>query len=61
VLDLTGGELFVIGFVVIAVVSAPWWPRLGAAIATRLAGVPPDEPERPSTPPSGRSESRSGR
>lgn len=37
-LGLTSGELFVIGFVTLAVVSAPWWPRLGAAIALRLAG-----------------------
>jgi hypothetical protein len=41
-LGLNGGELFVIGFVVIAVVSARWWPMLGAAIAERLAGAPSD-------------------
>jgi hypothetical protein len=60
-LGLTGGELFVIGFVVIAVVSAPWWPRLGAAIAARLAGAPPEDSDRASAPPSGRSEGRSDR
>jgi hypothetical protein len=38
-LGLTSGELFVIGFVTLAVVSAPMWPRLGAAIALRLAGA----------------------
>jgi len=38
-LGLTSGELFVIGFVTLAVVSAPLWPRLGAAIAVRLAGA----------------------
>jgi hypothetical protein len=36
--ELTRGELIVVVFVVAAVVSAPWWPRLGAAIAERLAG-----------------------
>jgi hypothetical protein len=46
-LGLTFGELFVIGFVVIAVVSAPWWPRLGAAIAERLAGGAPEQPAVP--------------
>lgn len=58
---LTGGELFVIAFVVIAVVSAPWFPRLGAFIAVRLAGAPEADAERPSTPSEGPSESRSGR
>jgi hypothetical protein len=38
---LTGGEAFVVGFITFAVVSAPWWPRLGA----RLVGGP----ERPPT------------
>jgi hypothetical protein len=31
--ELSSGELFVVAFVTIAVVSALWWPRLGAAIA----------------------------
>ena len=39
IFGLTNGELFVIGFVTLAVVSAPWWPRLGAAIAVKLAGA----------------------
>ena len=34
---LTHGELFVVTFIVVAVVSAPWWPRLGGAIAVALA------------------------
>ena len=37
-LGLTNGELFVVVFIVVAVVSAPWWPRLGGAIAVALAG-----------------------
>jgi len=54
---ITGGELLVVAFVVIAVLSAPWWPRLGAAIALRLAGesddrrsAPPESPEHPEPP-----------
>ncbi len=39
-LGLTGGELFLVIFVTVAVVSAPWWPRLGAAIGELLAGKP---------------------
>jgi hypothetical protein len=35
---LTGGELFVVVFIVVAVVSAPWWPRAGGAIAVALVG-----------------------
>lgn len=37
-LGLTNGELFVVVFIVVSVVSAPWWPRLGGAIAVALAG-----------------------
>jgi hypothetical protein len=37
-LGLTNGELFVVAFIVVAVVSAPWWPRAGGAIAAALAG-----------------------
>ena len=35
-LGLTNGELFVVVFIVVAVVSAPWWPRTGAALAVSL-------------------------
>jgi hypothetical protein len=31
---LTNGELFVVVFIVVAVVSAPWWPKLGEAVWT---------------------------
>jgi hypothetical protein len=58
---LTGGELFVIAFVVIVVVSAPWWPRLGEAILIRLMGAPTDSGERRSDAPNGPSEGRSDR
>ncbi|MBX3130832.1 MAG: hypothetical protein KF718_29200 [Polyangiaceae bacterium] len=40
-LDVTPSELVVIAFITAAVVSAPWWPRLGAALAARLAGPDP--------------------
>ncbi|MEB2312865.1 MAG: hypothetical protein OZ921_08835 [Sorangiineae bacterium] len=32
------GEIFMVVFITVAVVSAPWWPRAGAAIAAALAG-----------------------
>jgi hypothetical protein len=31
--ELTGGEIIILGFVVASVVSWPWWPRLGEAVA----------------------------
>jgi hypothetical protein len=37
-LGLTGGEGFLVAFIAVLIVSARWWPRLGAALATRLAG-----------------------
>jgi hypothetical protein len=45
VFGMTGGEIFVVLFVVTAVVSAPWWPRLGEALWTRRRGngSPADE------------------
>jgi hypothetical protein len=36
-LGLTNGEIFVVVFIVVAVVSAPWWARLGEAIFTGFA------------------------
>jgi hypothetical protein len=41
-LGLTNGELFVVIFIVVAVVSAPWWPRAGGAIAGILSGESKD-------------------
>jgi hypothetical protein len=37
-LGLSRGELFLVVFVTVAVVSAAWWPRLGAALGELLAG-----------------------
>jgi hypothetical protein len=36
-LGLTHGELFVVVFVTLAVVSARYWPMAGEAVAARLA------------------------
>lgn len=49
-LGLTPGEAFVVGFVVIAVVSAAWWPRTGAAIGAALSGKRPEPPSSDSPP-----------
>jgi hypothetical protein len=38
-LGLTSGELFIVLFILVAVVSAPLWPRLGAAVYLKLSGV----------------------
>lgn len=35
---LTSGELFIVLFISIAVVSAPLWPKLGAAVYEKLLG-----------------------
>jgi hypothetical protein len=43
-LGLTGGELFVVAFIFVAVVSASWWPRAGERIALALSGKPEPEP-----------------
>ena len=34
--ELGTGEIVILGFIVISVVSWPWWPRLGEAIALLL-------------------------
>jgi len=47
-LSLTPGELFLVAFVTLAVVSARHWPRLGAHLAERLSG-----PGRTKEPPKG--------
>jgi hypothetical protein len=47
--ELSSGELFVVAFVTIAVVTALWWPRLGATIAEFLAAG--RERKRPSAAP----------
>jgi hypothetical protein len=33
---LTSGELFIVLFILVAVLSAPLWPRLGAAVYSKL-------------------------
>lgn len=37
-LGLTPGELFVVVVILVAVVSAPLWPRAGEAVARAIAG-----------------------
>jgi hypothetical protein len=37
-LGMTFGEVFVTGFILVAVLSAPLWPRAGAAVARTLSG-----------------------
>ncbi|MEZ4228879.1 MAG: hypothetical protein R3B89_06935 [Polyangiaceae bacterium] len=37
-LGLTHGELFVVVFVLVVVVAAPWFPKFGAWVADRLMG-----------------------
>ncbi|HOU89643.1 MAG TPA: hypothetical protein PLU22_01295 [Polyangiaceae bacterium] len=48
-LGLTGGEAFLVAFLAAALISARWWPRLGAYVARRLAGGEDDakSPPRP--------------
>ena len=38
VFGLNGGEWFIVAFVTVMVVSARYWPALGARIAVRLGG-----------------------
>ena len=42
--DLTGGELFLVCFIILAVVSRSWWPRLGEMIFGLFAGPSDDRP-----------------
>jgi hypothetical protein len=46
-LGLTAGEWFVVVFVTLAVVSAPWWPRAAEALYRRWN---PGEPPRRGSP-----------
>lgn len=34
---LSGGELFLVVFITLAVISAPWWARLGSALGEMAA------------------------
>jgi hypothetical protein len=55
-LGLTSGEMSLVALLVFAVVSAKFWPAVGAKLAVRLLGAPgtaseptkPDEGERKS-------------
>jgi hypothetical protein len=47
VFDLTGGELFVLCFLVLAVVSWPLWPRMGEAVFTLFAGPDNEKESKP--------------
>jgi hypothetical protein len=38
VFGMNGGEMFLVAFVTVAVVSARYWPALGERIAVRLVG-----------------------
>lgn len=40
-LGLTGGEMFVIAFIVAAILSARFWPKLGERLVLMLAGSRP--------------------
>jgi len=40
--DLNSGELFVVVFILTAIVSAPLWPRAGEWIASRIARIDTD-------------------
>ena len=58
--ELSFGELFVVAFVTIAVVSAPWWPKLGAAIAEVLVAPKPAGDKTAPKPGSGSNRDASG-
>ncbi|MEZ4370938.1 MAG: hypothetical protein R3B07_08930 [Polyangiaceae bacterium] len=42
-MGLTHGEAFVVVFVLVVVVAAPWFPKAGAWIADRLMGSDTDK------------------
>jgi hypothetical protein len=37
-MGLTAGEIFVVAFITVAVLSAGWWPRLGEAFMVFVSG-----------------------
>jgi hypothetical protein len=57
-LGLSGGELVVVAFVVFAVLSAHWWPRLGELCGEALASRATPPAKEPNPP---RSSDRPGR
>jgi hypothetical protein len=38
-MELTAGELFVVAFITLAVLSAAWWPRLGELVMLAISGA----------------------
>jgi hypothetical protein len=40
-IDLTFGELFVVGFIFVAIVSAPYWPKAGERLILLFARKQP--------------------
>lgn len=38
-MGLTAGELFVVAFITLAVLSAGWWPRFGEALMVAISGT----------------------
>ena len=50
-LGLTPGELVVVTFVTVAVITASWWPRAGAALAELLGSPRGSAPARVDTGP----------
>jgi hypothetical protein len=38
-MELTGGELFVVLFITLAVLSAGYWPRLGELVVFAVSGT----------------------
>ena len=38
-MELTAGELFVVAFITVAVLSAGWWLRLGEAFVVAISGA----------------------
>jgi hypothetical protein len=40
-MDMTFGEVFVVVFIFVAVVSAPYWPKLGEQLFVLFSKKPP--------------------
>ena len=54
---LTFGEIFVVTFILVMVVSAPYWPRAGEAVAAALSRSGPKPASGSDVPPSGKGNS----
>ena len=51
--DLTFGEWFVVGFILVAVLVAPVFPKMGMAIADAFSGEPAESTDEPDDPTAG--------